>query len=114
MHDMTAAEFAAHRRLTGLTLDQLAAHMRVNPRTVRSWESGRDAVSDRIAELMASLVERHRNAARGMASAGVPIVLPRYDGSEAEFPRGWYLAAASSALLLEPEIELEWDIDVEP
>ena len=114
MHDMTAAEFAAHRRLTGLTLDQLAAHMRVNPRTVRSWGSGRDAVPDRIAELMASLVERHRNAARGMASAGVPIVLPRYDDSEAEFPRGWYLAAASSALLLEPEIELEWDIDVEP
>ena len=114
MHDMTAAEFAAHRRLTGLTLDQLAAHMRVNPRTVRSWGSGRDAVPDRIAELMASLVERHRNAARGMASAGVPIVLPRYDDPAAEFPRGWWLATASSALLLEPDIKLAWDIDGEP
>ena len=62
--DMTAAEFAAHRRLAGLTLDQLAAHLRVNPRTVRSWESGRDAVPDRIAAELGALVDRHRRDAR--------------------------------------------------
>lgn len=113
MSDMTAAEFAAHRRLTGLTLEQLAAQLGVNPRTVRSWESGRDAVPDRIAAELGALVDRHRRDARVMAAAGVPVVLPRYDNSEAEFPRGWYLAAASSALLLEPDIELDWDIDAE-
>ena len=110
---MTAAEFAAHRRLTGLTLEQLAAQLRVNPRTVRSWESGRDPVSEWAAVALRGLVDRHRRESRAMATAGVPVVLPRYDDPAAEFPRGWWLATASSALLLEPDIELDWDIDGE-
>lgn len=37
MERMTGAEFAAHRYLIGLTLDELASFLGVNPRTVRAW-----------------------------------------------------------------------------
>ena len=43
--------FAARRHLTGLSVTELAAHLAVNPRTVRSWESGRDPIPARIAEI---------------------------------------------------------------
>ena len=48
MERMTGAEFAAHRHLIGLTLDELADTLGVNPRTTRAWETGRDLIPARI------------------------------------------------------------------
>jgi transcriptional regulator with XRE-family HTH domain len=45
---MTAAEFRVIREYLGLTGDWLARHLGVNPRTVRSWEQGRDPIPDGV------------------------------------------------------------------
>lgn len=45
---MTPAEFKVVREFLGLTGDWLARHLRVNPRTVRSWEQGRDPIPDGV------------------------------------------------------------------
>lgn len=45
---MTPAELRVTREFLGLTGDCLAAILDVNPRTVRSWEQGRDPIPDRI------------------------------------------------------------------
>ena len=105
MDRMTPAEWAASRRLTGLTLDQLAAELHVNPRTVRSWEQGRDPIPAGAAEQIDALVDEVIALARTMADTEGVVTLPREDGDR---PRGWYLAAAAHALTLEPDLMLEW------
>lgn len=55
---MTGAEFKVVREHLGLTGDWLARHLRVNPRTVRSWEQGRDPIPDRIRLEMEDLERR--------------------------------------------------------
>ena len=96
---MSAAEFAAHRRLAGLTVDQLAARLGVNPRTVRSWESGRDPVSEWAAASIRELVAENARLGQRMAEAGVVVVIPR---------DGWHVQAAARAILLEPDTMIEW------
>lgn len=43
---MTDAELRTIREFLGLTGDWLAAHLKVNPRTVRAWEQGRAPIPD--------------------------------------------------------------------
>lgn len=59
---LTPAELRAAREALGLTGDQLARVLAVNPRTVRSWEQGRDPVPGRIRPLVAELRETTREA----------------------------------------------------
>ena len=47
---MDGGELQMVREYLGLTLESLAAMLAVNPRTLRSWESGRDPVPERIRE----------------------------------------------------------------
>lgn len=54
---LTAAEMHSIREYLGVTGDHMAKLLGVNPRTLRSWESGRDPVPGRIRPEMAELVE---------------------------------------------------------
>lgn len=55
---MTDAEFRVVREHLGLTGDWLAKHLTVNPRTVRSWEQGRDPIPDGVRLAMEELEQR--------------------------------------------------------
>ena len=81
--------FAARRHLTGLSVTELAAHMAVNPRTIRSWESGRDPIPARIDTHLDALVEDHTTD----TLAGV---------SGPEMGRGWRIAALARHHDLKP------------
>jgi len=70
---MTGAELQVVREWLGLTIEALAGMLQVNPRTVRSWEAGRDPIPERIrteveqieqltAQAVGELVEALRNA----------------------------------------------------
>lgn len=96
---MTAAEFAAYRRLTGLTADELAKRLQINPRTIRSYESGRDVVPEWAADEIRVLVAENARLGAQMAAAGVPVVIER---------SGWHIQAAARALLIEPDTMIHW------
>ncbi|MGN8690182.1 helix-turn-helix domain-containing protein [Segatella copri] len=103
---MSGAELAALRAVMGHSLDSLAAALQVNPRTVRSWESGRDRISDRAEGLIWGELARHDEAVERMLDAEMPIALSR--GPVGDRPRGWWAAAAGRAMLADPDIEVEW------
>ena len=86
MDRLSSAEFAARRHLVGFTLDQLAAVLRVIPRTV--------------------LIGEHTGVVQEMLDADVPVHIAR-DGAGSR-PRGWYVAAAARAIAVEPDLIVEW------
>lgn len=45
---MDGGELQTVREYLGLTIESLAGILGVNPRTVRSWEAGRDPIPERI------------------------------------------------------------------
>ena len=106
MGGMSAAEFAAARHLMGHTYESLAAALAVNPRTVRSWESGRDPVSPGAEQAIRAEVARHTNLTRRMVAAGTTVVIPKRPLSG---PRGWFVAAAARAVEVDPDMIVEWD-----
>ena len=102
---MTPAMIAATRRLIGLTVDQLAEALRVNPRTVRGWESGRYSPSDGPVRDLLELRGEHdaeTDALTDAAQSG-DVVLP--DGPR---PQGWYLALAARVLDRESGALVTW------
>ena len=101
MTRMTAAEFAAHRRLTGLTYDKLSDEFGVHQRTVRSWESGRHPVPERVGDEMLELVAENARLGRKLAAegVGVGVVIPR---------DGWHIQAAARAVMIDPDVMIEW------
>ena len=104
---MTGAEFAARRHLLGLTLDELASALGVNPRTTRSWETERDQIPARLPAEMDALIAEHTKLAQEMTDAGsVQIVRSKHDGQDR--PRGWYVAAAARATAATPGLRVEW------
>lgn len=106
---MSGAEFAAHRHLVGLTLDELATTLGVNPRTARAWETGRDPISLWVRPELAQLVVEHGRLATSLATDGRPVMIVRdKSAGDAPRPRGWYVAAAARALVMEPDLEVEW------
>ena len=105
---LSPAEVSAHRHAMGLSLDQMAAMLGVNRRTVRSWESGRDRLSESSAAALLDLVGRHVELVSRMVSAGVPVVVPREVPVDVVPPRGWFLAAAGAALRVEPDLMVDW------
>lgn len=109
MGRMTGAEFAARRHLLGLTLDELAAMIGVNPRTVRAWETGRDLIPERIGDELAALIDEHTALVERMVASDEVVGIVR-DKEVADMPRprGWYVAAAARALLVEPDLMVDW------
>ena len=99
MSNMPAAVFAAHRRLTGLTYDELSDELGVHQRTVRSWEAGKHPVPERVGDEMRGLVAQNALLGRKLAEAGVPVVIPR---------DGWHIQAAARAVIIEPDVMIEW------
>lgn len=102
---MSAAEFACWRRLTGLAGDQLAERMRaggLNPRTVRDWEQGRRPVPEWAADRIEQLASENAALARRIADAETVVEIPR---------DGWHIQAAAMALLIDPEVMIEWRAD---
>ena len=104
---MTGAEFAARRHLLGLTLDELASILGVNPRTVRAWEAERDPIPPRVPDELGALIVEHTALTQEVAAAGsVQIVRAKRDGQDR--PRGWYVAAAARATAANPDLRVEW------
>lgn len=66
---LTAAELRTTREQLGLTGDHLAKMLGVNPRTLRSWEQGRDPVPGRIRPEIAELKEATTKAVADMVTA---------------------------------------------
>lgn len=104
---MSPAEVSALRHMMGLSMDAFAHLLGVNPRTVRSWESGRDMLSESSTAAVWALARRHDELVREYLEAGVPIGIER-DMGDASPPRGWYLAAAGRAMLAEPDLMVGW------
>ena len=105
---LTPAEVAALRTTMGLSQDQLGRMLGVNVRSVRSWESGRDRVSESSADALRALVDRHEALVAEMLDADVPVAVTRNRPADAIPPRGWYLAAAGRAMLAEPDLMVDW------
>ena len=104
---MTGAEFAARRHLLGLTLDELASALGVNPRTTRSWETERDQIPARLPAELDALTAEHTKLAQEMIAAGsVQIVRAKRDDQDR--PRGWHVAAAARATAAKPDLRVEW------
>ena len=106
---VTPIEVAAMRKLVGLTNDGLGAVLKVNPRTVRSWESGRDRPSEAAAAALTAVVERHDAEVDELLAAvsrDETVVLPR-----GPMPTGWYVALAARVLDAEPGARLVWEDD---
>ncbi len=104
---MTGAEFAARRHLLGLTLDELASILGVNPRTVRAWEAERDPIPPRVPDELDALIVEHTALTQEVAAAGsMQIVRAKRDSQDR--PRGWYVAAAARATAANPGLRVEW------
>ena len=108
MEILSAAEVAALRTAMGLSSDQLAAMLGVNPRTVRSWESGRDRLSASSSGAVRTLLARHNALVEDYLATDATIHIPRAMDSDAVPPRGWFLAAAGRAMADEPDLMVEW------
>ena len=103
---MTGAELAVRRHLIGLTPDELADVLDVNPRTVRSWESGRDRIPARIPDEVEALVKEHGKAVALMVASDSPVGIARDKGDV--WPSGWYVAAAARAMSIAPDLGAVW------
>lgn len=106
---VTPLEAAAMRKLVGLTNDGMAAVLKVNPRTIRSWESGRDRPSPSAAAALTAVVESHDNEVDELLEAvnrDETVILPR-----GPMPTGWYVALAARVLDAEPGARLVWEDD---
>jgi len=80
---ITPAELRTAREHLGLTGDHMAKLLRVNPRTLRSWEHGRDPIPGRIrpeiAELKAATAKAVAELAASRASEEETILTYRDD-----------------------------------
>lgn len=106
--EASPAEVAALRHALGLSGDQMAAMLGVNPRTVRSWESGRDGLSATARAAVWALARRHDALVSDILAAEVPVEVRREQSAGDVPPRGWFLAAAGRALLEDPDVSIDW------
>lgn len=87
---------SALRVRCGLSLDQWAQMLGVNPRTVRSWESGRDGMSARSTALVWRAVDEHNRLIDSLFRAESDD--ERTDLMDGPLPRQWYLSAYGRVL----------------
>ncbi|WOF23859.1 helix-turn-helix domain-containing protein [Microbacterium betulae] len=83
---LTAEEIAARRHLIGLTLEELAAELGVNPRSIRRWEAGTATPSAGVEADLERLVAEHT------------ADTDRYPDIDENRPRGWVIAALARRL----------------
>lgn len=92
---LSPLQVAALRVRCGLSLDQWADLLGVNPRTVRSWESGRDGMSARSTALVWAVVREHNDLVDAL------MVAPSWDHPamlDGPLPKQWYLSAYGQVL----------------
>jgi transcriptional regulator with XRE-family HTH domain len=104
---ITPAELRIAREELGLTGDHLARLLRVNPRTLRSWEQGRDPIPGRIRPEIAELREETAAAVAKLVESvddeDTTIVTYRSDEEYAAAHRGgrwsasWHRQVAARA-----------------
>lgn len=82
---MTITTFAAKRHLIGLTIDEIATALNINPRTVRGYESGKYSPGPGVVADLEALVKEH--------TADVDTETP-----EDRRSRGWRVAVAARRL----------------
>lgn len=105
---LTGAELAARRHLIGVTIDELATILHVNPRTVRAWESGRDNIPARITDELAALIDEHTDVVNELLNSERIIRIDRDKTADTPRPRGWYIAAAARAIAEQPDLMVDW------
>lgn len=105
---MSAAKFTAVRGLLGITLDALAQELGVNPRTVRSWSEGRDAVPAWVPERLHEMRQLHDADLGSITATKGPVLLPRNREDDQGRPRGWWAGIAARVVALDPERDIEW------
>lgn len=107
---MIGVELQARREFLGLTIEALAGLLDVNPRTIRSWEAGRDPIPRRVPGEIA-VIEAITTAAVGdliaaLADADQPAVTVwRSDAAwrssdhveSGRFPARWWRHVAARA-----------------
>ncbi|WP_458089464.1 helix-turn-helix domain-containing protein [Streptomyces malaysiensis] len=83
---LTPAELRAARENLGLTGDHLAKRLGVNPRTLRSWEQGRDPIPGRIrpeiAELKAAADKAVTEMVESCQGEDEPVLITYRDDEE--------------------------------
>ena len=105
---LSGADFAARRHLIGLTLEEVADVLGVNPRTARAWEAGRDLIPERICGELAALIDEHTVLVEQMLDSKEVVGIVRDKDVATPRPRGWHVAAAARALPIEPDLMLDW------
>ena len=114
---MTDAEFRMVREFLGLTGDWLAAHLGVEPRTVRRWEQGKYPIPDGVRLEMEDLERRTGEFIGGIAKKimDIPdpaVVVYRNDAEyhathpEIEFPASWHRMVVARVALEVPALAI--------
>lgn len=107
---MDGAELRCRREYLGLSSDDLARILGVNPRTIRSWETGRDPVPERISAELADLEDEFElevNKAVDIYAGTDNRVIFVADGSGADpegYPHRWGRHVAARVRRLVPGI----------
>lgn len=116
---MTAAEFRVVREFLNVTGDWLAGHLKVNPRTVRSWEQGRypipDGVRIEIEKLEAMTAGAVGRLVAILNDEQEPAVIVYRDDAEyaahqpaADMCASWYRAVVARAALEVPGLVIDY------
>ncbi|GAA2640054.1 DUF1870 family protein [Streptomyces axinellae] len=116
---MTDAEFRMVREFLGLTGDWLAAHLGVNPRTLRNWEQGRSPVPDGVRLEMEDLERRTGEFIGGAVEKLMDLPDPglvtyRDDAEyhaahpEVPFPASWHRAVCARIALEVPALSIAY------
>lgn len=116
---MTDAEFKTIREFLGLTGDWLAAHLCVDPRTIRHWEAGKYPIPDgvrieieRMEEATAAFIGNVVDALMDMPDPGV--IVYRNDAEyhaahpEIDFPASWHRAAVARVAQEVPALRIAY------
>ena len=81
---MDGGELQTVREYLGLTIESLAGILGVNPRTVRSWEAGRDPIPERIRVEVEAVEQSTAEAVGELAAALHEIWATTHDGETSE------------------------------
>lgn len=111
---LPAGKFAALRHLTGMSTEELAGELDVNPRTIRAWSTGRDPIPERIEEEMTAILTQQDEVAAEIISSGRPVILPDNTPGHAGKPSGWWLGVAARVLTADPKRPVRWWDELTP
>jgi Domain of unknown function (DUF1870) len=121
---MSPAEFRVVREFLGLTGDWLARHLGVNPRTVRSWEQGRDPIPDGVRMAIEDLEHRTGqfigSVIDKLMDTPDPAVITyrndddyRADHPDVPFPASWHRAVVARIAQEVPGLSIMYGSDTE-